>query len=123
MEMSPDEVSTFTPDGALDFLRDPTAPLPPSTFEVDGQIWNLISAMEVNIAEMDVSSPPIELGSGLDVEGPSRTVVRTIQMTDLTYGSSRTIRYAEVSLVALSRLAWWQTPVLPTSKRRFRYES
>lgn len=55
----------------------------------------MASALELDISEVKVE-PPSDLGLGLQ-ESNSGVKIRTVKSTDLTFGSGRSVQYAEVS--------------------------
>lgn len=86
----PSEITTY--------LAEPTTAAPPSThLQLDGVQWELVSALELEITESDLSSPSPALGLGLDAPPGGQVMSRTVKATDLTFGMGRHVRYAEVS--------------------------
>lgn len=86
--------NTQIPQSAVSYLHSISG-IAPTTLEMEGQTWNLISATEQIIYETDLSphSPIDQLQ--VDIS-PINVVLRSISCTDLTFGSERIVRYAEV---------------------------
>lgn len=92
------------PQPVLEYLHFSTG-LPPAMIDIQGESWDLLSALELDTTEMEVSSPS-DLGLGLGQ--PDVVRVRTVRSTDLSFGDGRSTHYAEVS-----------TPTLLTSHLSF----
>jgi len=92
---------TQIPQTALRYLHSPSG-LPPTTLELQGETWTLITAVEDIIHETDLSpqSPIDQLQ--VDVS-PINVTLRSISSTDLTFGAGRVVRYAEVRHFILER--------------------
>jgi len=67
----------------------------PTTLELQGKIWNLITASEQTIYETNLTPQnPIDQLQG--EVSPINVTLRSINSTDLTFGQGRVIRFAEV---------------------------
>lgn len=92
--LSDDELASIS-QAALEYPHNP-AGLAPASIEFKGETWNLVSALELDIAEAEVA-PASDLGLGLS-GSDSGVKIRLVKSTDLTFGSGISVQYAEVSL-------------------------
>lgn len=97
-----DDENASIPPAVTEYLNNNNSAflnLPPSTIDLSGESWNLVSALELYISEVNVE-PSSDLSLGLDLglkESNLGVKIRTVKSTDLTFGSGRSIQYAEVS--------------------------
>ena len=78
----------------LTYLENPIGPTP-TTLELQGQAWNLVTASEQTIYETNLTPQnPIDQLQG--EVSPINVTLRSINSTDLTFGHGRVIRFAEV---------------------------
>ena len=88
---------------------------PPASLDIDNVKWELVSALELDMVESDVSGPTPELDPDLGLSPPTEKVLlRTITAKDLTFGSGRSVRYAEVGPFPHSSLPGPGEPKLTT---------
>jgi len=78
----------------LTYLENPIGPTP-TTLELQGQAWNLVTASEQTIYETNLTPQnPIDQLQG--EVSPINVTLRSINSTDLTFGQGRVTRFAEV---------------------------
>lgn len=85
------------PRPIIEYLQSLGGTAPP-ILEIQGQTWSLITAVEKDIAQSDLSVPTPNIESEAQLS-PVNVILRSIKSVDLTFGQDRVVRYAEVSFL------------------------